>query len=162
MLVADTIARVEDSSWTRPQRFAVAAYGVWVSVLTVVLALWLENPHRNVGAMQRHGLSSAEIQRRLEGHGYRQGLVAVAVEVVLYLLIAYGAYRNRNWPFWPAVVLFGITGLGAVWVPLRPEAHAGLGTGSLIVHVLADLPGLFVASWLLVGLVRYRHTWARR
>ncbi|MFI5731799.1 hypothetical protein ACIA49_16865 [Kribbella sp. NPDC051587] len=153
---------MEDSTWTRPQRITVTAYGVWVSLLTVVLAVWLENPHRNEGAMRRHGLSAGEIQRRLEGHGYRQGLVIVAVEVVLYLLIAYGAYRGRNWPFWPAVLLYGVTGLGAVWVPLRPEAHAGFGTGALIVHVIADLPGLIVALWLLTGLVRYRHTWARR
>lgn len=149
------------TAWTRPQQLAVATYGVWITVLTGLLAVLLENPHRNVEVMRQHGLSPADIQARMVGHRY--GLVLVAIEGVLYLLIAYFAYRGRTWPFWPAVILFGITGLGAIWVPLRPYAHAGFGDGTLVVHAfVADLPGLLLVVWLLVGLARYHHTWSRR
>jgi hypothetical protein len=153
-----------ETAWARPQQLAVTVYGVWITVLTVLLAVLLENPHRNVDVMRSHGLTATDVQARMDG--YRSGLVLVAIEALLYLLIAFFAffaYRGRTWPFWPAVILFGITGLGAVWVPLRPEAHAGFDETTLIVHAfLADLPGLLTALWLLAGLIRYHHTWSRR
>lgn len=79
------------------------------------------------------------------------------------LLIAFFSYRRSNRAFWPAMIFFTFTGLGAIWVPLRPQAHVGEDTLTLIVHAFVDdLPGLFVGAWLIIDLIRFRHAWSQR
>lgn len=152
---------LEDSSWTRPLQLVCAAYGTYVAVLSLILVIWAEAPSRNIDIMAAHGLSPVQIHQHLVGYPY--GVAAQIVESLIYLRIAWACYRGRPWAFWLALIAFTITGLGAFWVPLRPEAHSGLDTPTLLVHALAnDLPGVIVAAALLLGLVRYRHPWARQ
>lgn len=150
-----------DSSWTRPLQKLAAGYFVFVAVLSLVLVAWAENPARNVDTMVAHGLTPLQIHQHLAGYPY--GLGAQVIESLLYLRIAWGAYRGRPWAFWLALVASAITGFGAFWVPLRTAAHAGLDTPTIVVHALAnDLPGALLAVALLTGLALHRHTWARR
>lgn len=124
--------------WTRPQQLAVVAYGIWSAFWTLVIAFVLLTP-------------------------LRPAVVSgAAIAALVCLVLGVLAYRGVRRVFWPALVYFTFTGLGAIWVPLRPQAHAGENLLTLIVHAfVADLPGLFVGGWLIVGLIRYRHTWSQ-
>jgi hypothetical protein len=124
--------------WTRPQQLSVAGYGVWSAFWTVIIGLVLLTPQRTAAVAG--------------------ALVPAAISLVIGLL----AYRGVRWIFWSALIYFTFTGLGAIWVPLRPRAHAGEDLLTLVVHAfVADLPGLVVGGWLLVGLIRYRHAWSQ-
>lgn len=133
---------LRSSSWTRPQQLAVTVYGIWSAFWTLVVGFVLLSPDRFVRPA---------------------GIAGVLVPVAICLLIALFSYRRSNRAFWPAMIFFTFTGLGAIWVPLRPAAHVGEDTLTLIVHAFVDdLPGLFVGAWLIIGLIRFRHAWAQQ
>lgn len=145
-----------DSPWTRPLQRVAAGYFVFVAVLSLILVAWAENPYRNIDTMAAHGLTPLQIQQHLAGYSY--GVGAQIIESLLYLRIAWGCHRGRPWAFWLALVAATITGFGAFWVPLRPAAHAGLDTPTLIVHAFVnDLPGVLLALALAARLVVHRH-----
>lgn len=150
-----------DSPWTRPLQRVAAGYFVFIAVLSLILVAWAENPDRNIDTMAAHGLTPLQIQQHLAGYSY--GVGAQIIESLLYLRIAWGCRRGRRWAFWLALVAATITGFGAFWVPLRPAAHAGLDTCTLIVHAFVnDLPGVLLALALAARLVVHRHVWAPR
>jgi hypothetical protein len=124
--------------WTRAQQLAVAGCGAWSAFWTLVVGFVLLTPQRPAGVAG--------------------ALVPAAISLVIGVL----AYRGVRRIFWSALVYFTLTGLGAIWVPLRPQAHAGEDLLTLVVHALvADLPGLFVGGWLVAGLIRSGHTWSQ-
>lgn len=156
-------ARVEPSAWTRPQQLVAAGYGLWAAVCTVVLGAVVDTPARLAATMRDQGYDAAFVHAHASHTAYVGAVEGDAVVAVLYLVIGLCAYRRHGWAFWAAVTWFGITGLGALWVPLRPRAHAGEEGLALVLHAFVnDLPGLLVAAWLLVGLGRYGRSWARR
>ncbi|MET9629690.1 hypothetical protein ABZX92_19730 [Lentzea sp. NPDC006480] len=119
------------SRWTRPQQLAAAGYGVWSAFWTLFVGFVLLTPARPAGVLG--------------------ALTPAAISLAIGVL----AYRGVRWAFWPAMIYFTLVGLGAIWVPLRPQAHAGEDGLTLFVHAfVADLPGLFVGGWLVVALIR--------
>lgn len=127
--------------WTRPQQLTAATYGLWTAVFTVVVALAADTT----------------------GPTRVAGILGACASSSLCLTIAAGAIRGRVWAFWIGLVWFAITGLGAIWVPLREQAHIGEHGWTLILHAfINDAPGLFVAAWMLTGLLRFKRSWAQQ
>ncbi len=127
--------------WTRPQQLTAATYGLWTTVFTVLVALAADTT----------------------GPTRVAGILGASVSSLLCLTIAAGAIRGHTWAFWIGLGWFAITGFGAIWVPLRDHAHIGEHGWTLITHAfINDAPGLFVATWMLIGLLRFKRSWAQR
>lgn len=127
--------------WTRPQQCTAAAYGLWSAVFTLVVALAADTT----------------------GDTRMAGIIGAGASSLVCLIIGAGAIRGHTWAFWGGLIWYAITGLGAIWVPLRDQAHVGEHGWTLIVHAFVnDAPGLFVAAWMLVGLIHFKRSWSRQ
>lgn len=153
----------EPSPWTRPQQLIATGYGLWTALWTLVVGVVLNTPAHLASTMRDQGYPGQFIRSYTSDTTHSAAVGGAVISAALGLVIAYFSYRGRRWSFWAGLIWFGFTGLGAIWVPLRPQAHIGEAGLTLIVHALInDLPGLPVAGWMLVGLIRYRHPWAYR
>jgi uncharacterized membrane protein len=84
--------------------------------------------------------------------------IALAIGIAIVELVgAVGSYLGWRWVFWPVLVIFGLTAIGAL-LGLFSFARASsspIGAGGLVISELLDLLGLAMFVWLLVGLIRY-------
>lgn len=155
--------RRQPTHWTRPQQILAAGYGLWSALWTLVVAVVLLTPANMAATMERQGYAPDVILGHTSNAAHGAGIAGAVVSAILCLVIAYFSYRGHVWIFWVGLVWFAVTGLGALWVPLRPQAHVGEDAATIFVHAFVnDLPGLIVAAWMLIGLVRYRGAWGRR
>jgi hypothetical protein len=83
--------------------------------------------------------------------------------VVLDVVAAVGSYLGWRWMFWAALVLFGLSSIGAL-TNLRsisqPDASP-VPIAGLIVTELFSLCALAMFVWMIVGLIKYG-PWAMR
>lgn len=162
MIERKTKTTLQSSRWTRPQQLAATLYGIWTACWTLVVGFILLTPDRVAHTLHEQGYTP-EAMRSVGGATQPAGTVGILVSAIIALTIAFFSFRRVNRAFWPAMIYFTVTGLGAVWVPLRPEAHIGEDLQTLIIHAFVnDLPGLFISGWLIVGLIRYGHAWSQR
>lgn len=156
-----TRRHLRPSAWTRPQQLAAAAYGLWSAVWTLIVGFVLLAPDRVARALRSEGYPP-EFTQQVGGASSTAGTIGILVSTFVCLFIAFLSWRGVNRAFWPAMIYFTVTGLGAVWVPLRPAAHMGHDTLALVVHAFVnDFPGLIVGGWLVIGLIRTHHAWAQ-
>jgi len=155
----------EPTSWTRPMQLATAAVFVISALLNTAMTFIFVNHDttlRSILAQDQQYPAGTDIEDVVNA-AMLITYVGTVVFGLLYLFIAFGAYRGWRWMFWIALVAFGLGGLGAFinLGALAKPAESAYPFASLVVDELGGIVSLGMFVWMLVGLVQ-RGPWAMR
>jgi len=145
--------------WTRPMQLAAAGLLALSAIVGVITTLVFYNHDAVVRALHAQGTAIPAGTTEDTVVNITIGFaIAFAIGVAIIELVgAVGSYLGWRWVFWPVLVIFGLTAIGALigLVSLARVNASPMGVGGLLLSELLDLAGAAVFVWMLVGLVKY-------
>jgi len=145
--------------WTRPMQLAAAGLLALSAIVGVITTLVFYNHDAVVHALHAQGTAIPAGTTEDTVVNITIGFaIAFAIGVAIIELVgAVGSYLGWRWVFWPVLVIFGLTAIGALigLVSLARVNASPMGVGGLLLSELLDLAGAAVFVWMLVGLVKY-------
>jgi hypothetical protein len=145
--------------WTRPMQLAAAGVLAVSAVVGVITTLIFYNHDAVVRALHAQGTTIPAGTTEDALVNITIGFaIALAIGIgVVELVGAVGSYLGWRWVFWPVLVIFGLTAIGALFglVGLARASSSPIGIGGLILSELLDLLGAAVFVWMLVALFKY-------
>ncbi len=145
--------------WTRPMQLAAAGLLALSAIVGVITTLVFYNHDAVLRALRAQGTAIPAGTTEDTVVNITIGFaIAFAIGVAIIELVgAVGSYLGWRWVFWPVLVIFGLTAIGAL-IGLFSFARVNaspMGVGGLLLSELLDLAGAAVFVWMLVGLVKY-------
>jgi hypothetical protein len=155
----------EPTPWTRPMQLAAAAFCVLNAVLGVAFTLIFINHDSMLNAIKAQGTT-------IPSGTSVDAVVSLAVAgaigfaiffAVLDLVGAVGSYLGWRWMFWALLVLFALSGLGALTnlTSLIQPSKSPIPIVGLVLDELLYLASLAMFAWMLIGLIKFG-PWAMR
>jgi hypothetical protein len=148
----------EPTAWTRPMQMAVAAYLVLSTLFSVLSAVLFINHDSMVRVMTAQGsLPSGTNVDQVVSIALFIAYAFVIFFAIVYLVVALGSYLGWRWMFWVALVVFGLTSIGA-FTNLLSFAHPDsteVPVWGIAVGEVLSLAGLAIFIWMIVGLIKY-------
>jgi len=145
--------------WTRPMQLAAAGLLALSAIVGVITTLVFYNHDAVVRALHAQGTVIPAGTTEDSVVNITIGFaIAFAIGVAIIELVgAVGSYLGWRWVFWPVLVIFGLTAIGALigLVSFARVNASPIGVGGLLLSELLDLAGAAVFVWMLVGLVKY-------
>jgi len=145
--------------WTRPMQLAAAGLLALSAFVGVITTLVFYNHDAVARALQAQGTAIPAGTTEDTVVNITIGFaIAFAIGVAIIELVgAVGSYLGWRWVFWPVLVIFGLTAIGALigLVSFARVNASPVGVGGLLLSELLDLAGAAVFVWMLVGLVKY-------
>ena len=149
----------EPTPWTRPMQLAAAGLLALEAVTGVVLTAAFVNHDSVMRSIQAAGTQvppGSSIDTLVNvAIGIAWGVVVVIG--LLELFAALGSYLGWRWMFWGGLVLFALSGLGAVTNlgSIANSSSSSVPLGGLIVDEILALAGLAMFIWMLVAVIKY-------
>jgi len=145
--------------WTRPMQLAAAGVLALSAIVGVITTLVFYNHDAVVRALHAQGTAFPAGTTEDTVVNITIGFaIAFAIGVAIIELVgAVGSYLGWRWVFWPVLVIFGLTAIGALigLVSFARVNASPMGVGGLVLSELLDLVGAAAFVWMLVGLVKY-------
>jgi hypothetical protein len=145
--------------WTRPMQLAAAGVLALSAIVGVITTLVFYNHDAVLRALRAQGTVIPAGTTEDTVVNITIGFaIAFAIGVAIIELVgAVGSYLGWRWVFWPVLVIFGLTAIGALigLVSFARVNASPMGVGGLLLSELLDLAGAAVFVWMLVGLVKY-------
>jgi hypothetical protein len=149
----------QPTPWTRPMQLAAAGVLAVSAVVGVITTLIFYNHDSVLRALQAQGTTIPPGTTVDTVVNITIGFaIALAIGIAIIELVgAVGSYLGWRWVFWPVLVIFGLTAIGALLglFSFTRASASPIGVGGLILSELLDLLGAAVFVWMLVGLIRY-------
>jgi hypothetical protein len=149
----------EPTAWTRPLQLATAGLFIAQAVYSAIVSVIFINPTSMRRVLEAQGTSvpqGTDIDT-VVGVSVFFALAVVIGISILELVAAVGSYLGWRWMFWVALVLFGLSGIGALTnIPtlLRPETSPIPLWGAVFSELFAIASlGLFV--WMLIAVIKF-------
>lgn len=145
--------------WTRPMQLAAAGLLAVSAIVGVISTLVFYNHDAVVRALQAQGtpIPAGTTEDTLVNITIGFAIAFAIGIAIIELVGAVGSYLGWRWVFWPVLVIFGLTAIGALF-GLAGFARANsspIGVGGLVISELLDILGAALFVWLLVGLIKY-------
>jgi flagellar biosynthesis protein FlhB len=155
----------EPTSWTRPMQLIAAGLFALSGITGLITTILFVNHDSVLKAIHAQGTqipAGTDIDTIIN---FTIGITwAIAVVfTVLWLVAALGSYLGWRWMFWAALVLFGISGIGAFTNlgSLFSPDKSPVPVGGLILSEIFAVGSIALFVWMLVGLIKYG-PWAMR
>lgn len=149
----------EPTPWTRPMQQISAAYFAISAVYGLISTIVFINHDSVLKAIQAQG---TQLPQGTDIDTIVNVTIGITWAIAIFFLVleivaAIGSYLGWRWIFWGALVLYGLSAIGALlnisslFNPSRsPVPEAGL-----IVSELLALAGLAMFVWMIVAVIRF-------
>jgi hypothetical protein len=148
----------QPTPWTRPMQLAAAGLLAVSALVGVITTLVFYNHDSVVRALHAQGTAIPAGTTEDTVVNITIGFaIALAICIAIVELVgAVGSYLGWRWVFWPVLVIFGLTAIGALFglVGFARANSSPIGIGGLVLSELLDLLGAAMFVWLLIGLIR--------
>jgi hypothetical protein len=155
----------EPTPWTRPMQLAAAAIFTISAIGSLATTFIYINHDSMLKSIQAQGsqLPSGTSVDDVVNFAIAIAYAVVIFFVVLDLVAAIGSFLGWRWMFWAALILFGLSSIGALTNlrTLSQPALSPIPVTGLIASELFSLLSVAVFVWMLVGLIKYG-PWAMR
>lgn len=149
----------EPTPWTRPMQLIAAGLFAVSGVVGLITTIAFVNHDSVLKAIQAQG---TQIPAGNDVNAIVNFTIGITWGVaffftVLWLVAAVGSYLGWRWMFWAALVLFGISGIGAFTNlgSLASPDRSPVPVGGLIISEVFAVGSIAMFVWLLVGLIKY-------
>jgi hypothetical protein len=155
----------EPTPWTRPMQLATAAIFACSAVVSLATTFVYINHDSMLKSIQASG---SQLPAGTNVNDVVNAAIAFTYAIVIFFVVldvvaAIGSYLRWRWMFWAALVLFGLSSIGAL-TNLRSISQADsspVPVAGLIVSEIFSLISLAMFIWMIVGLIKYG-PWAMR
>ncbi|HEY3195966.1 MAG TPA: hypothetical protein VGK42_12095 [Candidatus Dormibacteraeota bacterium] len=149
----------EATSWTRPMQLASAGLFALSAVGTLVTTLVYVNHDTVLKALKAQGTQiPAGTDVDTVVNITIASIIGFAVFfAILYLVAAVGSYMGWRWVFWGAIILFGLSGIGAVTnlASIAKPETSPIPVPGLIVDEVFSVLSLAMAVWMLIAGIKF-------
>lgn len=155
----------EPTSWTRPMQLISAALFAVSGLSGIIITIAFVNHDSVLKAIHAQGTqipSGTDIDTVVNiTIGVTWGIAFLFA--VLWLVAAVGSYLGWRWIFWAALVLFGVSGIGAFTnlTSIANPDKSPVPIGGLIVSEVFSVGSLAMFVWMLIAVIKFG-PWAMR